>query len=147
VIRLPPVTREDAATATALVGARLAGVTYHYLMPLEGPPYAGGGDGVDADLSAVYLDFVDGASAYPVVAPALVDAGDREAWRGHRGETITSVGAAWQDSGDDGTESLWEVRLDFSTGSVVIALGPPTQAWTTWRTSWSRCSTSRWRAP
>lgn len=142
--RPTPVTRADAALLAGLVGAQLAGVTYHYLPPAEGPSYAGGGDGLDGDVTAIEFDFADrcrtvvtwamlgeleglallgDTASYSGAADQIVDASDREAWRARRGDTVTSVGAAWHVSGDDCPESLWAVRLDFSTGSAVIALG------------------------
>lgn len=143
-IRPTPITRADAPSLAVLVGAQLAGVTYHYLPPADGPAYAGDGDGLDADLIAVVLEFsnrgratvtwamlgeleglalLGDAEPYSGAADEVVDASDREAWRGHRGDAITSVGVAWQVSGDDCPESLWALRLGFSTGPIVIALG------------------------
>jgi hypothetical protein len=148
VIALQPVTRADVGVLTSaaagIIGARLSAVIYHYLPPADGPGYAGGGDGVDADVAAVVLDLGDrgrrtitwamqgeleGISilgqevSYSGLADKTVDASSREAWRDHIGDTITSIAAAWQVSGDGCPESLWAMRLDFSAGSVVVALG------------------------
>jgi hypothetical protein len=144
VIRPTPVTQADAAALSALIGAQLEGVTYHYLPPADGPSYAGDGDGSDGDLTAVVLDFsnrgrttitwamlgeleglaiLDEDEPYSGLADGVVDASHREAWGGHIGDSVISVGAAWQVSGDDCPESLWAVRLGFSTRSIVIALG------------------------
>ena len=119
-------------------------MTYRYLPPADGPAFAGGGEGFDADLTAVVLDLADRGStiitwamqgeleglallnddgSYSGAADGIVDANTRVAWRAHRGHKIISVGAAWQVSGDGCPESLWAARLDFSTGSIVIALG------------------------
>lgn len=142
--RPTPITRADSAALACLVGAQLVGVTYRYLPQADGPSYSGGGDGFDADLAAVVLDFADrsrrivtwamlgefeglailsDAASYSGAADEILEANDREAWRVHHGDTIMSVGAAWHVTGDDCPESLWAVRLDFSVGSIVIALG------------------------
>lgn len=145
---MQPVIRTDAGTlasvATEMAGARLRSVTYHHLPPAHTSEYAGGGDGVDADVTAVVLDLgehgrrtitwamageVEGIAIlgrdvpYSGLADKVIEASDREAWRDRIGDTITSVGAAWQVSGDGCPESLWAVRLDFLAGSVVVALG------------------------
>jgi len=63
VISLKPVTRADAgvlaSARTGLVGGHLSAITYRYLPPADGSGYAGGADGVDADLAAVVLDLGD----------------------------------------------------------------------------------------
>ena len=147
-IALPPVTRADAgnlaSAAAGIIGARLTAVIYHYLPPVDGSAYAGGGDGVDADLTAIVLDLeerglrtitwamegeLEGISVlgddapYSGLADNAVEATSREAWREHISDTITSIGAAWQVSGDGCPESLWAIRLDFLCGSIVVALG------------------------
>ena len=61
--------------------------------------------------------------AYSDPGAKSIEASSRDAWRGHIGGTIASVGAAWQVSGDGCPESLWALRLDLSAGSVVLALG------------------------
>jgi hypothetical protein len=146
---IEPATRSDfgnlASVETGIVGARLSAVTYHYLPPVWGPEFAGGGSGADCDISAVVLDLggrgrrtitwatikddmqglailADG-TVYSGVGDETLDAGDREAWRDSVGDVITSVGAAWQFSGKGLPESAWAVRLDFSARSVVVALG------------------------
>lgn len=140
-----PILRTDPTLLTGLIGVQLAGVTYHYLPPVDDPGYVGGGDGFDAELSAIRLDLADrgpgvvvtwamsgeleglailsDAALYPSVADETVDASDREGWRSYRGDTIRSVGAAWHVSAVNCPDSLWALRLDFATGSIVIALG------------------------
>ena len=141
---IEPITRVDADVLTSVfVGAQLGVVTYRYLPPADASGYVGGGEGLDADLAAVVLDLgnrgrgtitwamdsdlhgisVLGDDSYTDLAAGFVEATSRGAWRGHVGDTITSVGAAWQVSGDRCPESLWALRLDFSAGSVVLALG------------------------
>jgi len=127
----------------SLKGARLSGVTYHYLPPADGTYYTGGEKGVDCDLAAVNLDLGDrGTTAitwamagqleglailegesYSGIGTEVLDAADREAWREHIGTRITSVAASWQISGEDCPESLWSVRINFAASSIVIALG------------------------
>lgn len=138
-----PVTRADCAALASLKGARLSGVTYHYLPPVDGTYYAGGEMGVDCDLAAVELGFGDSGitaitwamdgeleglgilsgESYSGVGTEVLDAADREAWREHIGERIISVAGSWQISGEDCPESLWSVRIGFAAGSIVIALG------------------------
>jgi hypothetical protein len=143
-----PVTRADvgalASATMGLVGAHLKAVSYRYLPPAGGSAYAGGGDGVDADLAAVVLDLGDrgrrtitwamegelhGISilgddeSYSDLVAKSVDASGREAWQDHIGGAIKSIGAAWQVSGEGCPESLWAMRLDLATGSIVVALG------------------------
>lgn len=147
-IALKPVTRAGAgalaSATTGIVGAHLRAVNYHYLPPVDGSGYAGGGDGVDADLVAVVLDLgdrghrtitwaMDGElegisilgddASYSDLVAKSVEASNRQAWRDHIGGIITTVGAAWQISGDGCPESLWAMRLDLSAGSIVVALG------------------------
>jgi hypothetical protein len=133
-----------ASSATGFVGARLGAVTHHYLAPADGCGYSGGGDGVDADIAAVVLDVADrgrrtmtwamegGLEEIAVLgdqescssrADTIAVASAREAWRDHIGSTITAIGAAWHVSGDACPESVWAIRLDFLSGSVVVALG------------------------
>jgi hypothetical protein len=127
-----------------MVGARLSGTRYHFLPPAGGGGYFGGGDGVDAQLTALELDLgehgswtitwamegeLEGLSllgkdeSYSGLADETVAAGDRDAWRDHLGQAIMSVAGSWQVSGKTCPESLWALRLDFATGSVVVALG------------------------
>lgn len=101
---------------------------------------------MDADLAAVVLDLGDRSRAitwaingeaeglsvldgwsYKGLADTSTDASSREAWRDHIGDTITSVAASWQDSTESQHACLWALRLDFSTGSVVVALGTADQ--------------------
>jgi hypothetical protein len=142
--RPTPVTRADAEGLSALIGAKLAAVSYHYLPPAEGPAYVGGEDGFDADITAVVLEFahqrpttitwamlgdmeglafLDEPATNSDTADATVDASDRDAWRVHRGDAVTSVGGAWQVSGEGCPETLWAVRLGLAAGSIVVALG------------------------
>ncbi|KAA3607479.1 MAG: hypothetical protein DWQ01_14920 [Planctomycetota bacterium] len=138
-----PFTRADCARLASLKDARLSGVTYHYLPPVDGMYYTGSEKGVDCDLAAVDLDLGDrGTTAitwamtgeleglgilegesYSGIASEVLDAADRKAWREHIGNRITSVAASWQISGEDCPESLWSIRLNFASGSIVIALG------------------------
>ncbi|KAA3607484.1 MAG: hypothetical protein DWQ01_14945 [Planctomycetota bacterium] len=138
-----PITRADCARLASLKDARLSGVTYHYFPPADGTYYAGGEKGVDHILAAVDLDLGDRSTtaitwamageleglgilegeSYSGIASEVLDAADREAWREHIGNRITSVAASWQISGEDCPESLWSIRLNFATGSIVIALG------------------------
>lgn len=145
---LKPVTRADvgalALATTGLVGAHLSAVTYRYLPPADESGYAGGGDGVDADLAAIVLDLGDRGhrtitwamngelhgiailtddEAYSDLVAKSVDASSREAWRDRIDGTIISIGAAWQVSGEGCPESLWAMRFDLRAGSVVVALG------------------------
>lgn len=144
VIQPSPITRSEARTLAELVGAKLSGVDYCYLPWSDSEPgYSGGEDGVDSELEAVALHFDDGGSwvitwamdgefeglavlptsSYPGVASETLEASNREAWRRHLGGTVESVAASWQISGEECPESLWAIRLDFTAGPCVIALG------------------------
>lgn len=138
-----PVTRADLVALASLKHARLSGVTYHYLPPVDGTCYAGGEKGVDCDLAAVDLHLGDRGTtsitwamageleglailkgeSYSGTGTEVLDASDRHGWREHVGERITSVAASWQISGEQCPESLWSVRISFATSSIVIALG------------------------
>jgi hypothetical protein len=143
---LLPATRADAAVLTAVVGARLGAVEYRYLPWGDPPEYTGGGAGVDIDLAAVVLELEERGrftvtwamtgpleglallgteTPYPGLADEVIDATGREAWTRFQGQPITSVGLAWQVSGDGCPESVWAMRFDFPQGSVVVALGEP----------------------
>jgi hypothetical protein len=142
-INLTPVTRSDCDSLAHIDGARLSGVTYHYLPPPDESGYSGGEIGVDCDLAAVELDLGERGTAtitwamsstfeglavltgesYPGVATETLDAADRDAWRDCVGSTITSVAASWQVSDPKYPESLWAARINCAAGSIVIALG------------------------
>jgi hypothetical protein len=149
VTKLHPVrkaTEADLRTAAAkMIGGCLSAVTYHYLPHADGPGFVGGRRGVDADVTAVRLEFADRDSwivtwamqgeleglailhdgaPYAGLADARVDASKRDAWRTHIGERLTAIRASWHATTDDPTrESLWALRLEFSTIPLVIALG------------------------
>lgn len=138
-----PITRADRHELSFLQGARVTGVTYHYLPPADEENYCGGGEGVDADLSAIELDLGEQGAAtitwamsdelegltvmrhagYQGNSSQVLEATNRVAWREHIGHEIYSVAASWQVSGEHCPESLWAVRLGFPNGSVVVALG------------------------
>lgn len=152
VIAPRPVKRTDAEAleegVAGMVGARLSAVRYHFLPPQGSGRYSGGGDGVDADLTAVVLDLGEFGSwtitwamedeleglavlgrdvPYSGLADETVAASGREAWRDHLGEAIRSMSGSWHVSGHGCPESLWGLRLDFATSSVVVALGTADQ--------------------
>ena len=133
-----------ASGENGIVGSHLSAVRYHYLPAADEAGYPGAGEGVDSDISAVVLEFgdrgrrtitwamqreVQGLSilgnevAYAGLADETVQATDREAWRSHVGERVAWLGTAWHVSADGCPETLWALRLDFSAGSVVLALG------------------------
>jgi hypothetical protein len=64
-----------------------------------------------------------GGEPYSGIGTEILDAADREAWRQHIGNRITSIAASWQFSGENCPESLWSLRISFASGSIVIALG------------------------
>ena len=144
--RIRPLERAsaDAARLAGMVGASLSGVTYHYLPPADAATYTGWGAALDVDLSAVVLHFGDreertvtwtmdgdleglalleGPGAYEGLADRTVDASRRSGWTTHLGEAVVSLGAAWHVSASDCPPTLWALRHDFPTGSVVLALG------------------------
>lgn len=146
-IQPSPITRSEARTLAELVGAKLSGVDYYYLPWYESEPgYSGGEDGVDSEPEAVALHFGDSGSwvitwamdgefeglaalptsSYSGDASEILEASNREAWRRYLGGTIESVAASWQISGEECPESPWAIRLDFTAGPCVIALGVPT---------------------
>jgi hypothetical protein len=138
-----PIKRADSAVLDILQGARLAGVNYRYLPWEDGKGYTSGQEGIDDDIAAVVLDLADrgrvvvtwamtgplegltlmSEEAYSGTTDEVLEAAEREAWRKHVGQSITSVAASWQVSGEGCPESLWAVRIGFPEGSVVIALG------------------------
>ncbi len=145
---IKPLTRAVAEAPKSVVAdfveARLSSVTYHYLPSAAGPAFAGGNEGVDSDVTAVVLDLgerghrtvtwamngeLEGLSilgddvSYEGQADQVIGVDKRQAWIGAIGERIESVGVAWQISGDGCPETLWAMRLDFPSRSVVIALG------------------------
>jgi hypothetical protein len=139
-------TRSDCDPLAYIEGARLSGVTYHYLPPPDESGYSGGQTGVDCDLAAVELDLGERGTttitwamsgpfeglailtgeSYAGVATETLDAADRDAWRDFIGSMITSVAASWQISDAKNPESLWAARINFAAGSIVIALGEAT---------------------
>jgi hypothetical protein len=142
--RCGPFVRGKADWLRTLVGARLSGVTYWYLPHVDGSAYEGGRSGLDGDLEAVVLEFsnrggvtirwfLEGLFAGLALSGESeercrcscesVAAGGRDAWHAHMGMTIVSVGAAWFVSMENAPESLWAMRLQFGSGSVVVALG------------------------
>lgn len=139
-----PIRSFDTAQLKALEGAVLLGVSYHYLPYPDDARYEAATSGVDTDLAAVMLNLRDqgpmaitwaidhdveglavlSGPSYPRGgADSVIDAADRPAWHACVGERIISVAASWYVASEDGNRSLWALRLDFATGSVVIALG------------------------
>lgn len=125
-----------------LVGAELTKVHYCFISNDE-PGYRGREEGVDCDLAAVRLGFA-GRYGFVVTWATLgeieslsvangdvsmlgppdhiVDASHYPEWRRHLGSNIVSLAASWQGDSYE-SESLWALRLEFLSGSAVIALG------------------------
>ncbi len=127
-----------------ILDSELTAVSYRYLPSAEGAEYHGGSDRVDADLTAVILELggrgrrtitwamegelegiavLGGDAGYAGLADKTIEAHSRDGWRRHVGATITTVGVAWHVSCEDCSESLWALRLGFTSGSAVVALG------------------------
>lgn len=127
----------------SFVGKQLASVNYHYVPFDPGSAYLGQSEGLDADLAAIDFDFADGSSSYVTWAisgdiqglmavegsayhgavDAVFKATETQAWAPFVDEVVQSVEAQWQVSWEAAPETIWAFRLDFPSGSVVVALG------------------------
>lgn len=134
----------SATASRGIVGARLAGVTYHYLVPRESDDYVGGGQGLDADLVSVVLDLGErgcqtitwamggrseglvilrGSAPYPGLPKDLIDVSSKPSWARFIGERVVEVGAAMHVADVGAAPSVWALRLGFDVGAIVVALG------------------------
>lgn len=139
-----PITLSDRSRLVALEGLVLTGVTYHFLAEPGRADYAGGGAGFDSDLAAVGLNFdeqqstvltwsmsgrregltiISVGAVYRGTTTKTLDAAARAAWSRFVDKEVLAVNASWHVSGEQCSETLWAVRLEFDAGSVVIALG------------------------
>lgn len=143
-IEAEPITKANLADIEVLVGKTLRGVSYRFL-PEDGEDaeYAGSSNGIDSCLSAVTLTFdqsvsvsvtwaisgeVEGLAVLPSeeyagVADREVDVSETSAWSSVVGTQISSIQPSWQRSRIDAPESVWSIRIDSDSGSIVIALG------------------------
>lgn len=147
-IILSPILRSDKSALSrlraSLLGGRLESVSYHYFPADDDSPYetqhAFIHDGVIAAVLEIMgrgrvvitwamtgelegLTVLDIDEPYPGVANRIADVSEIDGWDDHIGKVIMSLAAAWHVSDDDCPESLWALRFDFTTGSVVVALG------------------------
>jgi hypothetical protein len=146
-MNLSPVLNSDRAALSRIVvicGGRLQAVSYHYLPPADDSEYNAEDSRVHGDIRAVALQIADRGTfvvtwamegeleglavlglnePYAGTIDEAVDVTSSDGWRQHIGQMITSVAAASHVSCSGCPDSLWALRVDLPTGSVVVALG------------------------
>jgi hypothetical protein len=138
-----PIQPSQTHVLAAIAGKVLSGVEYFYLPSTESDEYECELNGIDCMLTAVRLDFgidgfmlitwstpgsIEGLSVaqgmpYPGNSYLVHDACKREAWCNHIGTKVVGLGASWQTLWMAALDTLWALRLDFESGSVVVVLG------------------------